>query len=618
MSPSISRLLSSLYITFILLYLMSPLGATFNGVVVPDFHQLIFGLIIISLGLWAFIRWRKGWQWHRTAFDIVFVFCISAFVISVLANMDTVRRSMIGLWYMLTYVGVWYALHDMLSNGGVTRKQLIDALLNAGILIMLFSVVQVANAGELVQPVSLIGNTNALGAILVGMTPFAVMRVLNANHPITRTIWSIYSFAIIVNLLLTLSRGAWLGMFGSLSILAVLLLIHHEMLSIPKLKMWWIQCSQIQRRLIASSLGMMILGLGIAAALLINSFSIAGRTVELRTRLWNAALEQFSEKPITGQGFYTFGHDYPLSATIPYQQSHAHAHSVPLNILAEMGLIGFAVFIGTALYVVRIVWLRWKSINEQDRLIWIPAIAAMSGYGIHHLFDLPSMMPVVALVGLLVLILVCAPYDVKPLTSWWRKLGHPIGMMILWIGLLGIGLWSSNIYSQYLDAMRISFGNDDDVTQADLIENYRMTVTQLDAVVAQDPLMPVYLQQQAFVYGLMADMGEADAIHLGIDTYRDYLILEPNHSISWANLSVLYWQLGNTELGLEAIDTALELASFAHYQSIREVLTGARNAGTLDTAEYAFNQNYARFEFLREPLPTPFLPQMTQASSLNG
>lgn len=617
MSPSINRLLTSLYITFVFLYLLSPLGATFNGVVVPDFHMMTFGLIIVSLGVWMFVRWRKGWAWHRTAFDIVFVLWISAFMMSMLANMETLRRSMIGLWYMLLYIGVWYALHDMLSNGGITRKQLIDALLSAGILIMLFSAVQISNAGELVQPVSLIGNTNALGAILVGITPFAVARLINAKHPILRIIWGVYSVAIIANLLLTLSRGAWLGLFGSLGMLTILLLIHYDLLTVTELKTWWGNRSQGQRRLITGGVVLTLIGIVVAGALLINSFSISARRPELRTRLWDSALQQFAEKPITGQGFYTFGHDYPLNIRIPSQQSHAHAHSVPLNILAEIGLIGFVVFIGTAIWVVRLIRVQWRQIEKEDRFIWFPAISALVGYGIHHLFDLPSMMPAVALVGLLVLILVCAPFQPQPLTAWWRKLGHPIGVVVLWIGLLVSGMWSSSIYSQYLDAMRISFGQGGDLTQAEIMEQYRATVRNLSSVIAQDPLMPIYHQQQAYVYGLLADNGDESAIQNGIIAYTDFLELEPNHSISWANLSVLYWQAGDIEMAQTTIDRALELSNYNYYREIQEMLNGERDAGSLDIPEYIFNQNYARFEFLREPLPMAFLPQLGQDSNLN-
>jgi hypothetical protein len=611
MSLSIKRLLSSLYTTFLFLYLMSPLGATFNGVIVPDTHMFTFTLMCISLGLWVWIHFRGGWVWHRTAFDWIFLVWGIAFAISVIANMETMRRSMIGLWYMLLYVGVWYALHDMLSNRGITRKLLVDALLNAGILLILFSIVQLANQSTYRPPVSLIGNTNALGAVLLGMTPFAVGRALTARHNIARVGWGLYSLAIIANLILTLSRGAWLGLFTALGLLILLLMKHYDMLSVAGLKSWWSQRTILQRRFIGTGTGLIFVGMMIAGFLLINSFSIQARRPELRTRLWNSALLQFVEKPITGQGFYAFGRDYGLSISIPQAQSHAHAHSVPFNILAEMGLIGFGVFVLTVGWVVRLTWQRWTDVEGEDRLIWIMAIATLAGFGVQHLFDLPAMMPIVALVGLLVLILVCAPHQAQILTIQWRRVLHPIGMIILWGGLLLSGIWSSNIYQNYLDAMRVSFGQSQDRTEAEVLEDYHETVLLLNDVIIQDTTFPIYHQQQAFVWGLIAESGDIEAIQNAINAYQQFLQLEPNHAISWANLSALQWQNNDTESAILSIEHAIALApNYRLFKNNLQIYKGELERDTISVPSYKYNQGFARFEFLREPLETTFLPQV--------
>lgn len=614
MSPLIKRLLSSLYITFLFLYLMSPLGATFNGVIVPDTHMFTFALIGVSLLLWFWIRIRGGWGWHHTAFDWIFILWGIAFAVSVIANMETMRRSMIGLWYMLLYIGVWYALHDMLSNGGITRKLLVDALLNSGLLVILFSVVQLANQETFSPPVSIIGNTNALGAILLGMTPFVVGRALTANNWIARVGWGLYSLIIIVNLLLTLSRGAWLGMVTALSLLLLLMLKHYNMLSVYAFKAWWSQQTVLHRRLF-SGFGLFIFtGLIVVGLLLINSFSISARRPELRTRLWNSALLQFAEKPITGQGFYTFGRDYGLSISIPPEQSHAHAHSVPLNIMAEMGLIGFVVFVITIGWVVRLVWRRWADIKGDERLIWISAIPTLAGFGVHHLFDLPAMMPIVALVGLLVLILVCAPHQPQVVTTRWRKIGQPLGIIVLWVGLMVSGVWSSNIYQNYLDAMRISFAQDDEI-----IEAYRETALRLNDVIAQDPMHPIYHQQQAFIWGLIAESGDAEAIQNGITSYQRFLELEPNHAISWANLSALLWQADDITSAIASIEQAINLAPrYQFFQQNLQLYRGELARDIIDVPIYIYNQGFARFEFLREPLNTTFLPQVGWGTNLNN
>ena len=632
MSSSTKRLLPSLYFTFLFLYLMSPLGATFNGVIVPDTHLFSFVLLGISVGLWLWIRIRRRWSWHRTAFDFIFILWGVAFVVSVLANWETVRRSVIGLWYMLAYIGVWYILHDILSNRGISRKLLVDALLNAGTLVILFSFIQLANQKTFSAPVSIIGNPNALGAILLGLTPFAVQRAVSANHKAGRIGWGLYSIVVIVNLLLTLSRGAWLGMFTALGLLIILLLRHHEMLSVSRLKSWWQQLPILYRRFSMLIILMVLVVSIIAGALLINSFSISARRPELRTRLWNSALVQFAEKPITGQGFYTFGRDYGLSISIPPEQSHAHAHSVPLNIMAEMGLIGLGAFIITGMSVFRLILHRWQEVDGEERLIWIPSIATLVGFGVHHLFDLPSMMPVVALVGLLVLVTVCDPFDPEPVDNklidenkpesqpavWFNRL-PTIGMIVVLAGLFVSGLWSSGVYQDYLNAMRISFRQSDERTDTEVLDDYRKTVNLLDGVIAQDPLMPIYHQQQAFVWGLIAESGDNEAIQNGIKVYQQFLSLEPNHAISWANLSALQWQSGDSDSATQSIDRAIQLApSYQLFQKNLQLYNGDIERDTTDVPRYIYNQNFARFEFLREPLNTTFLPQVGWGSNLNN
>lgn len=588
-----------LILTFIFLYLMTPLGATFNGVIVPDAHPILFVIMGVSVASWLFIHYRAGWKWHRSAYDLVFFLWLAAFAISLAANMETLRRSLIGLWYMLLYIGIWYALHDMLANG-LKRSLLIDAFLTTGIMLVFFSLVQLSNQNEFRAPVSLIGNPNALGAILLALIPFAVVRILTAEFRISRFMWTVYSLLLIGNLLLTFSRGAWGGMFVALAIVAVLWLAHRDLLSMARLRAGWHGLSGQSRRLIMAGLLAIATGFVLAVLLVINSFSIQNRRIELRTRLWDSAIAQFLEKPLTGQGFYSFGHDYPLSIQIPPQQSHAHAHSVPLNIAAEMGLFGLFVF-GISLFVAyRVMRQNWMQIELEERPLLIAAIAALAGIGIHHLVDLPAMMPIVALVGMLVLVLVVSPAKAQVITASWRLIGHPLGMTILWLGLLVTAIWSSGVYRQYLDAMRHALQVD-----------YREAVIMLDSVIQQDPMMPIYSQQQAFIYGLIAAQGDESAAQAGIDAYSRFLELEPNHAISWANQAALYYQLGNSESAIASLEHALTLApDYSIFQRNLKIYQGDDSIREVDVPDYVFNQNFSRFEFLRETVEDAFLPQV--------
>jgi tetratricopeptide (TPR) repeat protein len=66
--------------------------------------------------------------------------------------------------------------------------------------------------------------------------------------------------------------------------------------------------------------------------------------------------------------------------------------------------------------------------------------------------------------------------------------------------------------------------------------------------------------QQAFLYGMAASGGDADAAQKAIAAYRRFLEMEPYHAASWANLGALYWQLDQEAEAIAAMKRAVELA----------------------------------------------------------
>lgn len=248
MIRSISRALLTLLFTYII-----AIGATFNGVISPDFKPLTLALLAVVAGLWLIVRWRRGWRWHHTPLDAVMLLWALAFVVALLANQDVWRRSLMAFWYMAVYIGTWYILQDVLANGGVSRAALIDASLITGLIVMLFGYLQVYGwvktqlplilnnraAFDLPRPVSTLGNTNALGTFMIVLTAFALGRLVVVKNTPGRIIMGIYSGLAILLAVLTYSRGTWLGLGAALGVFGCLLLMHHNLLSITRLREGW-------------------------------------------------------------------------------------------------------------------------------------------------------------------------------------------------------------------------------------------------------------------------------------------------------------------------------------------------------------------------------------------
>ncbi|MBZ0275310.1 MAG: O-antigen ligase family protein, partial [Anaerolineae bacterium] len=560
--PDREHFLTRAAVILIMSYLIT-VGATFTGVLTPEFQPITLSIMTLTAGGWLIARWRGGWRWHRTALDGVFVLWIVAIAASWIANPDVWRRSAIGLWYVGLYIGVWYLLHDALTNKRLRRETLIDGVLIGGLVVLLFGYAQLMIwartwlpllqsgkvALELPRLVSTPGNANSLGNFLVVLLPFAVGRFLVARIRLAKIVMGGYALLTAGLLFLTFSRGAWIGAAVGLGVLGGLVLAHYQMLSRARLAEWWRSQSGLTRLLTTGA------GLAVAAAgvlmlvLLVRSFGQAGRSADLRTEIWQAGIELFREKPLTGHGLFTFGRGLVRYQSTPPQNPHSHAHNAPIHIAAELGLIGLAALAVTLWVIARTMGRNWRNAEIRYRLL-LASVAAVVGFAVHQLLDVPAMMPMIALVGLVALLVGLTPNAPQPVQGRsWRVVAVG-GSAGLWLALIVTGVWSGSVYRQYVEAARYGLGSGD----------YRGAAEQMEVVIQADPNLALYDLEQGFFYGLAASEGDNTAALAGISAYERFVALEPGYAMAWANLGALYGQLGLHEQGLPAARRAAELA----------------------------------------------------------
>jgi hypothetical protein len=408
----------------------------------------------------------------------------------------------------------------------------------------------------------------------------------------------------LILLLATTSRGAWLGGIAAVSILLVLLLAHAGMLSKEQLRLSWQTQSRQRKMLILMAFGGGAIAILVIGLVILQSFSSGSRSADLRTYLWEAAFRMFSEKPLTGQGLFTYGYHLARFDSIPPGQPHSHAHNLPFTILAELGVPGLIAVIVSVGVISRACWRNWHHLPVSERPTWIAGVAALGGFAVHHLFDTPAMMPLIALTGLWVLVMVVIPAQPRMMTARWRQIGHPFGMGLLWFGLLMLGFWHAALYSNYYNILE----------QAVKDRTFVASAAALQSVMDADPYQPAYHLQQGYLYGRAAGDGDTSAIQPAIAAYERYLALEPYQATAWSNLAALYWQKQDTAAALAAIQQARELAPqwaiFERQQQIYSgVLTGVLRIEP-EKLESLWGVNMARFQYLREVIGTQFLPQV--------
>ncbi len=548
-------------VTLLLSYTLT-IGATFNGLLNPELVELSLAVVAVVGLVWRIVRWRLGWVWHRTPLDLALVLGGAAFGVALLANLDAGRRIAIGLWYMALYVLVWYALADALANRRLSRQILVDGLLITGAVVMLFGFVQMQSwlAGmlqglpvNLPRPVSVFGNPNYLGAFLVCLWPLAAARAASASARPVRWALAIYLALALLLLGLTFSRAAWIGAAAGGAVWLGLWLERRKLLSWAALWARLEQQSGRARALLAALAAAALLAGAVGGAFFLRSFAISGRGAGLRIELYEAALTLFAQKPLTGHGLFTFGEALVSLPGATPDKPHSHAHSVPLHVAAELGLPGLIALLAGVVAAAGAAQRSRRALTafgsvKPDALLAAGATSGLAGFAAHHLFDVPAMMPAIALVGLLTLALAALPHDPAPMSAGWRRRGHALGMAALFVLVVGAGWWSNRINADYVSALRDAVHTGD----------FAGGAARLQPVVEADPYLSLYAFQQGMLWALAAET-DPKAAALAAQAFERFAAQEPGYAVGWANLAAVKRRLGERETARAALERAAAL-----------------------------------------------------------
>jgi O-antigen ligase len=290
---------------------------------------------------------------RRTPLDIpILAFLASAvlstaFAVNVNVAVFGIYTRYDGLLTLATYAGVfWFAVQTL--EGPAGARALLRTMLASGYAVAALAIVQAA--GDLVsQQASIhafgtLGQWNILGGFLAMLWPVALIELVVATRPGARLLAANVLVVLLLALILTFSRSAWLGSAAGLLVL--------------------LMAGSRQTRRAGVALLAMAAALAVAIALSASGGFELARSLEARAlslfdpsdprlAIWRDTIPLILNRPLIGFGPDTFGLVFPRFNTVYYIEPIDKAHAEVLQIAATQGLLGLAAYGWVVVSVVR-------------------------------------------------------------------------------------------------------------------------------------------------------------------------------------------------------------------------------------------------------------------------
>ncbi|MFN5193767.1 MAG: IctB family putative bicarbonate transporter [Cyanobacteriota bacterium] len=324
-----------------------------------------------------------------------------------------------GLLKLVSYLGVYALARQLLVSAPCWWDRIVAALLAGELVTSVIGIRQLygdtsalarwsdANsvAEGTIRIYSTLENPNLLGGFLLATLPLAVVALVRWRNPARRLFALACLVFGLVALVLTYSRGAWMGMVVAFATIGLLLALRATRTWPP----FWRRILPVV--LLGGGAVLLVLLVSQVEPLRVRVMSlVAGRedsSNNFRINVWTAVLQMIQARPWIGigPGNDAFNLIYPL-----YQQPKFNAlsaYSIPLELLVEAGIPGLLAGIGLVATTLRAGLGQWR----QDGPLALPALAAVAmvlGLIVQGLTDTIFFRPEVQLVALFGLATVAA------------------------------------------------------------------------------------------------------------------------------------------------------------------------------------------------------------------
>jgi len=543
-------------ITILFAYVLL-LGGTLNGLVLYEVINLSLGMLAVVGVAWL------GWAWYRRqpiAFPpvtVAYAAYLVAYGVAAALSSDP-RRSLNALCLTTLYALVWLLVSDLIRKGWPAG--LFTRVMTAvGTVVIGLALWQTAryemdwlalSGGDpllppvVVRPNPLLSHANMVAAFLNLLWPIVLVGVLTASSWPRRAVAALWVLLGWVVILLTSSRGGWLGAAVAFPVTTGLCWLAGRRGAGRKTLLPRSRLSV--GRLAVGVIVLLLVAVAVAAAMPLLQNPTHASGFGSRRHFWETAWETFLARPIVGLGPDTYATAYTLHTSVPPNELYLHPHSKLMLLLAENGLLGV---LGGGVLLVAVGWAgwrRWRGATAPQRRLLAGVAGGLVAAMVHSLFDTPTEVPVNALVIAVLTAILTSPWPQgkQRCAAWYR-----LAPTVLLLSLLAAGAWSQFAYRPYLRGT--ASGNAGD---------WEGAASYLGTAVARDPGHALYSLAAGYAYGVLADRGDADALPVAIRCYEAAIVREPGYGLNYANLAALYWQQGATGAALAAAERAVQAA----------------------------------------------------------
>ncbi|HEY9691871.1 MAG TPA: IctB family putative bicarbonate transporter [Oculatellaceae cyanobacterium] len=364
-------------------------------------NELVGVLLLASAGYWVLLTLSDNTRTAATPINLLVLLYWS--IATVATAMSPVKNAAFTGWTKLTLYLLFFALMSRVVRSPRLRSWLITVYLHVALIVSVyglrqwfFGAAQLATWVDPTSPLSkttrvysYLGNPNLLAAYLLPAIALSLAAMFAWRGWIPKALALTMFLVNTACMILTFSRGGWIGFVLIVFVFLVLQLF------------WWsVYLPSFWRKWsLPLLLGSLALLLTLTVAFVdpvrdrVGSM-FAGRgdsSNNFRINVWTAVIEMIKDRPILGigPGNTAFNKIYPLFQVSP-RYSALSAYSIVLELAVETGFIGLGCFL----------WLLIVTFNEgvrqlgrlrkfaNDEAFWLMgAIAAMVGLLGHGLFD---------------------------------------------------------------------------------------------------------------------------------------------------------------------------------------------------------------------------------------